>query len=241
MSLRIAILETDDVRPELVDAFHSYGRMFQELFAQQPIVATFTVFNVVAGIYPQKPEQYDAYLVTGSKCDSFATDPWIEQLKKFLRQQYEAGRALLGVCFGHQLLAIVLGGHTERATQGWGVGMQHYQIKTSASWMTPALGDLRLLAFHQDQVTRLPANATLLAGNAFCPYAAYAIGHQVLCFQGHPEFTLPFSKAISELRRSMLGEAVYQKALASLSQDPQGVLVAEWMMRFVAAHRDQSA
>lgn len=57
--------------------------------------------------------------------------------------------------------------------------------------MTPAIEDLTLLISHQDQVTRLPENATLIASSEFCQYAAYHIDDQVLCFQGHPSsFTI---------------------------------------------------
>jgi hypothetical protein len=71
MSLRICILETDVLRPELVDQYQGYGRMFERLFARQPIPAEFVVYNVMQGDYPPDEEQFDAYLITGSKADSF--------------------------------------------------------------------------------------------------------------------------------------------------------------------------
>ena len=144
---------------------------------------------------------------------------------------------MLGVCFGHQLLALLLGGRTERAAQGWGVGTHSYQLKQKPEWMSPALDELTLLISHQDQVTQLPQNATLLASSDFCPNAAYAIGDQVLCFQGHPEFVHDYSRALMELRQDFLGEAVYSQGVSSLDRDHQGAAVAEWMMRFVASDR----
>lgn len=234
MSLRICILETDILRPELVDQYQGYGRMFERLFAQQPLPASFEVFNVVQGDYPADEERYDAYLVTGSKADSFGSDPWIQTLKTYLLRRYENGDKLLGICFGHQLLALLLGGRAERASQGWGVGIHHYQMKQRPQWMSPALDDLALLISHQDQVTVLPDKATLLAASEFCPVAAYCIGDQVLCFQGHPEFVHDYSRALLDIRQQCIGEPTYRKAVASLEQSHQGAAVAEWMMRFVA-------
>ena len=153
MSLRICILETDILRPELVDQYQGYGQMFKRLFSQQPIAAEFTVYNVMQGEYPSDDLTFDAYLVTGSKADSFGTDPWIETLKTYLLTRYERGDKLLGVCFGHQLLALLLGGKSERATQGWGVGTHNYKLAAKAPWMSPVREELTLLISHQDQVT----------------------------------------------------------------------------------------
>jgi len=106
--------------------------------------------------------------------------------------------------------------------------------------MSPQVEELTLLISHQDQVTQLPENATVIASSDFCPYAAYHIGDQVLCFQGHPEFIHDYSRALLELRQQHLGPEVYSKGVASLDQQHQGTTVAEWMMRFVA-HKPQGS
>ncbi|AHF66876.1 MULTISPECIES: amidotransferase [Pseudomonas] len=240
MSLRICILETDILRPELVEQYQGYGRMFELLFARQPFAVQLSVYNVVQGIYPPEDERFDAYLVTGSKADSFGSDPWIQTLKVYLLKLYERGDKLLGICFGHQLLALLLGGKTERASQGWGVGIHHYQLADPQPWMAPAIDKLTLLISHQDQVTVLPENATVIASSDFCPYAAYHINHQVLCFQGHPEFIHEFSRSLLDLRQQALGEQVYRKGLDSLDHEHHGATVAEWITRFVAHKPDSS-
>ncbi|MFI8481044.1 amidotransferase [Pseudomonas sp. NPDC078700] len=237
MPLQICILETDVLRPELIDQYQGYGKMFERLFANQPIAAEFTVYNVMQGEYPADSEQFDAYLVTGSKADSFGEDAWIQTLKTYLLERYTRGDKLLGVCFGHQLLALLLGGEAKRAAQGWGVGIHRYDLANKPQWMTPVLDDLTLLISHQDQVTKLPENATLLASSEFCPIAAYCIEDQVLCFQGHPEFIHDYSKTLLDIRQQHIGEQNYRKGVDSLKDAHQGHAVAEWMMRFVANGR----
>jgi GMP synthase-like glutamine amidotransferase len=237
MSLRICILETDVLRPELVEQYQGYGRMFELLFARQPIAAEFVVYNVMQGDYPSDDEHFNAYLVTGSKADSFGSDPWIQTLKTYLLERYTRGDKLLGVCFGHQLLALLLGGKTERATQGWGVGTHQYQLGAAQPWMSPAVDNLTLLISHQDQVTALPEGATVIASSEFCQFAAYHINDQVLCFQGHPEFIHDYSRTLLDIRQEALGEQVYSKGIASLDKDHHGTTVAEWMMRFVAGSK----
>lgn len=234
MPLRICILETDNLRPQLVDQYKGYGHMFRQLFSKQPIEAEFEVYNVVQGDYPADDQRYDAYLITGSKADSFGTDAWILTLRDYVRGLYERGEKLLGICFGHQLLALVLGGYTERAQQGWGIGVHRYRITHKPQWMNAAGDSLDMLIYHQDQVTQLPANATLIASSEFCPNAAYHIGDQVLCFQGHPEFIHDYARDLLSLRRDSYAADFYESAVQSLEQQQQGTTVAEWMMRFVA-------
>jgi GMP synthase-like glutamine amidotransferase len=241
MSLRICILETDILRPELVDQYQGYGQMFQRLFSQQPIAAEFTVYNVMQGEYPSDDLTFDAYLVTGSKADSFGTDPWIQTLREYLLNRYERGDKLLGVCFGHQLLAHCCwaarvsgrrkAGASAPTTTNW---------RRRQPWMSPVREELTLLISHQDQVTALPENATVIASSDFCPFAAYHINDQVLCFQGHPEFIHDYSRALLDLRQEALGSQIYSKGVASLEQEHHGATVAEWMMRFVA-HKPEVA
>ena len=241
MPQRICILETDNLRPELVDQYKGYGHMFQQLFATQPIAAEFEVYNVVKGEYPPEDRRYDAYLITGSKADSFGSDPWIEALRGYVLKLYQRGDKLLGVCFGHQLLALLLGGKTERASQGWGMGIHRYQVTQKPSWMTPQTDTLDMMIWHQDQVTEAPINATVLASSAFCPIAAYYIGDQMLCFQGHPEFVPDYSRSILNIRQDVYGDQVYQQGINSLELQHQGNMVAEWMMRFVAQGQPRQA
>lgn len=233
--LSICILETDQLRPELVADFHSYGQLFKQLFERQPVAARFDVFNVVAGVYPSSEQRYDAYLVTGSKADAFGSEPWIEALRDFLRARFAQGDKLLGICFGHQLLALLLGGQCGRAAQGWGLGVHQYSLAAHKPWMTPAAETFSLLVSHQDQVSRLPAGAQLLAGSAFCPVAAYCIADQVLCFQGHPEFVEGYAGRLMDLRRDAYEPSLYETARASLPGRHDGALIAQWMMQFCLA------
>lgn len=240
MPLRICILEADDLHPTLAPDFQGYGRMFVRLLSAQHQPVQCEIYNVVRGDYPPDPQQFDAFLVTGSKADSFGNEAWIVRLRAYLRTRYQAGDVLLGICFGHQILALVLGGHTERAPHGWGVGVHRYQVQSAVVQDEPVPESLQMLVSHQDQVTRLPQQAVRVAGNEFCVNAAYVLGQQVLCFQGHPEFTHDFSRSLLQLRRAIYTPEFFAKCLASLEQEHDGHKVGGWMVSFIAqarAHR----
>lgn len=239
MPLKICILEADDLHPQLEPDFHSFGSMFVQLLGRQEQPAEFSVYNVVRGDYPCETEHFDAFLVTGSKADAFGEDAWIVQLRRYLLLRYQSGDVLLGVCFGHQILALVLGGKTERAVQGWGAGVHSYrmQVASLANQACPPV--IRMLISHRDQVTRLPEGAQLLASSEFCPNAAFMLDGRVLCFQGHPEFTAEFSRSLLQLRQGIYTGEFYAKSLDSLQQSHDGDTVGSWMLDFVAATREQ--
>lgn len=240
MGLRICILEADDLHPALRDTFVGFGQMFKQLFSQQDATVECQIFNVVKGEYPAPEQEFDAYLVTGSKADSFADDPWIVKLRKYLRQSYAQGKVLLGICFGHQILALALGGKAQRSDKGWGIGMHRYRLLQRPSWLPAQADEFQLLISHRDQVTALPAGASVLASSAFCENAAFVLGQQVLCFQGHPEFTHDFSRALLQIRQSIYCPDEYQQACASLLREHDGQQVALWMLNFIEHAKEAS-
>lgn len=238
MTLRICILESDDLHPTMQERFIGFGQMFKQLFTGQDTNVFCQVFNVVRGEYPAASESFDAYLVTGSKADSFANDPWIEALRAYLLERFQRGDVLLGVCFGHQILALVLGGDTQRSNKGWGIGLHRYRLAYKPQWLPEAVDEFQLLISHRDQVAALPTGATLLAQSEFCENAAFIIGQQVLCFQGHPEFTHDFSRQLLRIRQSIYCPEQYQAACNSLQDGHDGEVVAQWMLCFVQVAKD---
>lgn len=241
MPLKICILEADDLHPQMQPSFHSFGSMFVRLLGRQQQPAEFTIYNVVRGEYPCSSERFDAYLVTGSKADSFGTDPWIVRLREYLAERYRAGDVLLGICFGHQILALTLGGKAERAEQGWGAGVHQYQMKVASFGSCECPSTVHMLISHRDQVTRLPADAQLIASSNFCHNAAFYIEDRVLCFQGHPEFTHDFSRSLLQLRKNIYTPEFYARSLDSLQLEHDGPEVGNWMLDFVDRTRRLSA
>ncbi|MEM9737057.1 MAG: type 1 glutamine amidotransferase, partial [Pseudomonadota bacterium] len=96
------------------------------------------------------------------------------------------------------------GGRAELSDKGWGIGVQSYQVHHRAPWMVGAGEAFSLHAMHRDQVTAIAPDATVLAGNAFCPYAMLAYGDpaapEAISIQPHPEFERPFAEELVSLR-----------------------------------------
>jgi GMP synthase-like glutamine amidotransferase len=90
-----------------------------------------------------------------------------------------------------------------------------------------------LLSSHKDQVAELPKAAEVFATNGFCPIAGFTMSDQVITVQGHPEFSKPYAQGLLDHRRTLLGEAVYQQGMDSMSKATDELLVTRWLLEFV--------
>ncbi len=236
--LDIAILRTDRVLPQFVGDHGDYPEMFARLIreagrAEQPPVAVrFTSYDVRCSDCPA-PDAHPAYLITGSRHSVYDDEPWIAELAAFLQRVLEAGGRIVGICFGHQLMAHFFGGETAPAPGGWAVGVQEGRILRREPWMDSGSDRLNLIASHKDQVTRLPDGARLFAGSDFCPVGGFVMGDRVLTLQGHPEFRREYSRDLMEMRRDILGEAVFRNGVASLAKETDEMRAAGWIVRFL--------
>jgi len=209
---------------------------FRTFFAQVPNDLTLIEYRVTEGEFPLDLYACDAYLVTGSPQGVYDPDPWIPELAAFLRRSYAAGQKLVGICFGHQMLAHALGGHAEKSTQGWGMGLRQFDIDTAPPWLDPPLACGQLYFCHQDQVVRLPEQATHIAGDSFCPNAIFVIRDQVLGIQGHPEFSTEYMALLIDVLGDKVGAATVAQAIRSLQVgQPDAALVARWVVNFLHA------
>lgn len=230
--MRVAILEAGAPPPALVPAFGTYADMTRHLLGDAHDIATIRVFD--HGLLPALGA-FDAYVVTGSAAGAYDPLPWIPPLEAFLRAA--RGRAkLVGICFGHQIMAQAFGGHVAKAPQGWGLGLHRYGIAAAASppaWVDgPA--DVIGTASHQDQVLVPPAGSRTIAASRFTPHAILAYGEEALSFQFHPEFAPGFSRALFARHRAPgLSPALITEATASLDGANDNRRVAGWIGRFL--------
>ena len=237
-TVKVCILDNDHLDPAVADTYVSYGVMTEKMFAAAGVAWQFDRFDTPLGRYPDSFDDYDVVLLTGSKADSFSDEPWVRELRRRVTGLLQQRKKLLGICFGHQLIAHCLGAQVGRAPNGWGMGRMAYDWVGPAP-LKPATPDatLNLLASHQDQVLTLPAGATLQARSDFCPIAAYSIDDHVFCVQPHPEFVESYSAYLLDKRRDRIGEERYATARAALSLPHDGLDVARYMQAFIEGSR----
>jgi len=230
---RVGVLECDHVderhRPIGGDAVD----MLRTLFAAHAPEAGLELVpvDVIGGERPAGPGDCDAWLCPGSRYSVYDGFDWITDLCTFTREVHEAGVPFVGICFGHQVLAQALGGRVERATVGWGAGVELVGVDVVAPWMAPPAEKLALHFMHQDQVVELPAGGEVLGRADHCPVALLGVGPVAMGVQAHPEFTRAYTDALLADRVARIGDAEVAAARAGLVQPTDEATVAAWMAR----------
>ncbi len=240
--MKLGLLLCDHVHADLIAEHGDYTDMFYQLLVTeqqrtQILSSPLEIINyaIISDIFPESAESCDAYLVTGSQHGVNDDYPWIKKLHRLLRMIYRKKKPLIGICFGHQLIASALGGCVERSKKGWGVGASGTQLLASHQWMEgqQRVTDISLLYSHQDQVVALPPNTRTLMRNKFCEYAMIECGGRFSGIQGHPEFSKAYSRELLQLRRDRLTDTVYQRAIKSLNMELDSQTITAWMLQYL--------
>ena len=234
MTCRVAILQCDEVMEKLQSRFGCYPDMIRNMFKGAGNGSfNFTVFDCRKEQYPEDIDSFDLYTTTGSKASAYDNKAWISRLIEFIRILDRAGKKLVGICFGHQLIAMACGGLVEKSAKGWSVGIATNHIINHPAWMADKRAEINILTSHQDQVTRLSEDALIIAGSNFCPYFVVQWNDHFLSIQGHPEWQREYSRALMNERRAIIAAETIEQGLASLATKPDKALFVDWILDFI--------
>lgn len=214
----LGILQSGHVPPEVAARDGTYTELFGRLFSHRGY--ELRTYSVVDMDFPDSPEDADAWLVTGSRHGAYEDHAFIPPLEDLIRAIRDAGRPLVGICFGHQIIAQALGGRVEKFAGGWSVGHHAYTI-----------GDcpVSLNAWHQDQVVALPDGATVLGHSDFTKNAVIAHGPRILTVQPHPEFPASVVEELMLHRAPTVPGHLLDRVRATLHQPTDNRLISDWL------------
>lgn len=228
--MQIGILQTGHAPEALMPEWGTYPDMFARLLAGRGF--GFRTYAVVDEVFPESATECDGWLLTGSRHGAYDDLPFIARLESFIRDAYAKDVPMVGICFGHQIIAQALGGKVEKFAGGWVAGPTEYDFGGQT---------LRLNAWHQDQVTVKPPDAKVIACNDSCTNAALVYGNKALTVQAHPEYPSRFIGQLAEARgRGVVPDPLIDAALARLDLTTDEKIIADRIAAFFMAPRGQT-
>jgi GMP synthase-like glutamine amidotransferase len=228
--MHIAILVTNTDDSAFAARHPRDGEKFETLIRALRPAWQLTAFDLPSGEFPADLTAYDGFIIGGSPASVNEDAPWIARLLSAVPKIVALGRPLFGACFGHQAIAVALGGKVTDNPGGWVFGVTETLVTNPLPWMAP--GPVRLNAAHSEQVTVVPAGAKVLGGNADCPAGFLAWGGRVLTTQYHPEITHDFMTALVEEYARKVPPDVATKAFQSLALPADLARMAGWIIGF---------
>ncbi|MHC0053638.1 type 1 glutamine amidotransferase [Actibacterium sp. D379-3] len=225
---RIGILEVGRPSADLLQVHGDYIAMVADWIA--PLGGQTQGYAVMDGAFPPGPDAADLWIITGSKCGVYEDHPWIPPLEAFIRKAKAGGQKMVGICFGHQIMAQALGGTVAKSDKGWGIGIHHYPPQNWPADLGAAPDDITIQAFHQDQITVLPPAAQVIAASDFCGFGMLWYPGFGVSFQGHPEFGKAYATDLLRARSgSVLDPAQVATALAGMDRPTTRDALALWL------------
>jgi len=240
--MKVAILQCDKVLERLRSDYGDYVDMIKSMFDPIEESFEFDVFDVQHDSYPNNINTYDFYITTGSKAGVYDDLPWIQTFVEFIRLLDTNKKKLIGICFGHQIIAKALYCKVEKSKKGWGIGIAVNQVVSTPGWMQNNVlqknSSLNILVSHQDQVMTSTNEAMVIAESNFCPYFVVQWNKHFLSIQGHPEWIADYARTRINDRKSIIPSQHIKKALESLHTELDNTLFAHWVMCFVKYHHN---
>lgn len=235
--MRIAILNNNTDRSAFAARFPNDG---QKLIAGiQPLRPDWRceVWDAAAGQLPPEPSVYQGWVLMGSVASVNEGQPWMLQLADLVRWLHQRSVPLVGLCFGHQMVAHALGGVVGPSPQGWRVGSAPTHYTEQLPFMQPPQASLTLFAAHQEQVLKPPPASRVVGGDPFAPAAALMLGQHIFTTQYHPELSREFMLALLTEHASSWPTALVTQARQQVQLPVDSALFIRWLVQFLEMPR----
>ncbi|RBI68877.1 glutamine amidotransferase [Vreelandella sulfidaeris] len=204
----VLIVKTGDAYPEVVDQYGDFETLFEkQLSTALPAHLHLQVWDAQRNPTAPALDGLAGILITGSHSMVSDAEPWSEALKPWLKAALANNTPMLGVCYGHQLMADAFGGVSDYHPAGRESGTHTVRL-TQAGQQDPLFSQLpeRFAAHltHAQSVMQAPQGSTVLAHNSHDAHQALRYGPRQWSVQFHPEFTAHVMSAYLKRQQAAL-------------------------------------
>lgn len=229
--MHLAILMTNTDSGAFSDRHPKDGEKFTRLVHMARPKWAVTVFSVKDGEFPDDIAEFDGAIITGSPASVRGNLPWIADLLELIRNMNDRRQPLFGACFGHQAIAMALGGQMDVNPNGWVHGLTRNHMVIRPRWTKGLPDEVKLYGSHNECVTALPTGASEVSSSDGI-LTGFAIGTHIYTTQHHPEMSHHFICALTEEMRATLGPDIHARANDSLKETSDQGVFAESIARF---------
>ncbi|UXZ53339.1 glutamine amidotransferase [Halomonas sp. 7T] len=233
----LVIIKTGDAFPEVVDQHGDFEQLFmQRLRDALPAHLTLCVWDARLTTTPS--DDIVGAVITGSHSMVSEQPPWSEALKPWLQQALADDLPLLGVCYGHQLMAAAFGGISDYHPAGRESGTRTVRLTQAGqqdALFSQLPGQFSAHLTHAQSVMQLPPNTTVLAHNSHDAHQALRYGPRQWSVQFHPEFSPPVMRAYIERQRAALRDQGDDpdQLLSEIGETPEATRLLQRFISFI--------
>jgi GMP synthase (glutamine-hydrolysing) len=214
--MRILILAAGTTIPAIAERRGDYDRWIRETTGDA-WAGSWAVHDVRTDAPLPGPRDADAFVITGSSSSVTERAPWMLRAEALVRGIAQARVPLLGICFGHQMIAQALGGDVQKNPRGREIGTVRVDRLLDDPLFAGLPRSFHVNATHVDAVVELPPHAEVLATTPQDPAAAFRVGDRVKAVQFHPEFDADVMRGYLQARADRVREE---------GMDPEALLAA---------------
>ena len=208
LSCRVVVIQMGRAPDDIAAVFGDQGEWFKRALVEEKV--SLSVCCPANGDPLPHTEHFDLAILSGSWSMVTDREDWSERTRHWILEVIPSGKYLLGVCYGHQLMADALGGHVDYHTLGREIGLKTVSL-TAAAREDPLLAmfpqHFEANLSHEQTVVTPPPGAVVLASSAHDPHQILRYGPTAFSVQFHPEFTPSLMRACIMRRAQTLQQS----------------------------------
>ncbi|GES72851.1 class I glutamine amidotransferase-like protein [Rhizophagus clarus] len=243
---RTALLIADKPVPKVIEHYGDYYAQFSR-FLQKGVVSSkkqitldIEPYDVTKMEYPSEQELFgtDGIVITGSAASAYEDIPWINCLVEFVSSIIDKHPKIriVGICFGHQIIARARGGQVIKNPLGWEVAVTEFSLTDIGKEVLKTdRKSVRLQEMHQDHVSSIPPGFSNIGFTEISPVQGMIKDDHVFTLQGHPEFVSGVVKEIVNVRheKRIFSPELAQKYLIAADYDVDDVWIGQKCVEFL--------